>query len=104
VRIPIFFGSSFKFMSNTFYGLVFMVNKAYWLQFDEAFKALIVATKAREPRVVLIFDVPLGEQFMPRIKECLPSLSEIGLVDIVVKSVREFERDVRAEIEEGKRM
>jgi hypothetical protein len=105
VRIPIFFGSSFKFMTSAFYGLVFTLNKAYWLQFDEAFKALIVATnvsEAREPRVVLIFDVSLGEQFMPRIKECLPSLSERGLVDIVVKSMREFERDVRAEIEGGK--
>jgi hypothetical protein len=105
VRIPIFFGSSFKFMTSAFYGLVFTLNKAYWLQFDEAFKALIVATnvsEAREPRVVLIFDVSLGEQLMPRIKECLPSLSERGLVDIVVKSMREFERDVRAEIEGGK--
>jgi hypothetical protein len=105
VRIPIFFDSSL--IMNTFAGMVFTLNKAYWLQFDEAFKALAAiaapnVSEVKEPRVVLIFDVSLGELFMPRIKECLPSLSEIGLVDIVVKSAREFERDVEAEIEGGK--
>jgi hypothetical protein len=101
VRIPMFCAR----ISNTILSSVFTVNKTHCLQFDQALKALAAAVAPDEvigPRVVLISDVPLEESFMLQVKECLPLLDEMGLVDVVIKSEREFEREVRAEIEDTK--
>jgi hypothetical protein len=102
IRIPIVLGN--PSMTSMLLGSVFTVNKRYWLQFDEAFKALAAAApdEVSRPRIILIFDVLLEKSFMPRIEECLPLLYEMGLVDIVVKSTKEFKREVRAEIDDMK--
>jgi hypothetical protein len=102
IRIPIFLGN--PLMMNMLLGSVFTANKRYWLQFDEAFKALAAAApdKVSGPRVILIFNVLLDKSLMPRIQECLPLLYEMGLVDIVVRSAKEFKREVKAEIDDMK--